>query len=117
MSYAEKAKETYGTACEWIGCGWNQGTCDTHHIDYQEHQEIEDALRFFLRKNNIESFLAFEKEAVEKGYGRFDKEDNQLSKNDAKENLAVLCPNHHRYVHTNDLGMKLLWYIPKRIEE
>lgn len=117
MGYAEQGKEAYGTSCEWIGCGWNQGTCDVHHISYQEHQEIENHLRAYYMMNDEESFQEMQEVAYSWGYGAFNKKTRQLPKDDRIENLSVLCPNHHRFVHTQDMGMNIASYIPRRKKE
>jgi len=91
MSYVETGRKTYGTSCEWIGCGWDAAPCDVHHINYQAHQEQED------------------EERATKGSTSF-----QLPKDGTSKNLAVLCPNHHRFLHRIDLGLKVLDYIPPR---
>ena len=44
----------------------------------------------------------------------FNKETKQLEKNNQSKNLAVLCPNHHRYVHYVDMGVAILNYLPPR---
>lgn len=114
--YRKIAIEVYGEACEWIGCGWSAASCDVHHIDYQEQWEYERKLRalFDQGEEAFEEYQAFVKEAHEKGYGFFNSRNRQLHKNDHPSNLTVLCPNHHRYVHTQDLGMKLLSFVPQR---
>lgn len=99
MHYSEVATRTYGKRCEWIGCGWDEAGCDVHHLDYQEHNTLETSLR--------------RGEEQETGkYGIFI--DGQLPKNDSSDNLSVLCPNHHRFVHHADLGLTVLDYIPPR---
>lgn len=100
MTYSEIAARVYGTKCEWAGCGWDEAGCDVHHIDYQEHQNIENALRAGVSITYPEKFGVLI--------------DGQLPKNDSSDNLTVLCPNHHRYVHHTDLGLEVLKYIPDR---
>lgn len=112
--YRADALQAYGTACEWIGCGWNAGSCDAHHIDYQEHQEHEDLIRKFSKLEDKTYYIEALKEAKELGYLSYDVKEKQLEKDNTVHNIAVLCPNHHRFVHTLDLGMKLLDYIPER---
>jgi hypothetical protein len=91
--YTEIGHETYGTKCEWVGCEWDAATTDVHHINYQQHQKLEDLLR--TQKNNSHF---------------------QLAKDDDSKNLAVLCPNHHRYTHSKDIGLKILQFLPERID-
>jgi hypothetical protein len=114
MSYVDVAKKTYGASCEFIGCGWNAASCDVHHINYQEQQTTEKALRQFLIHNKMEPFAQLLAHAVDRGFLAFDMKTRQLAKDDRSQNLAVLCPNHHRYLHTVDMGMKILEYIPPR---
>jgi hypothetical protein len=90
MNYVEIGHKTYGTKCEWVGCGWDAAQTDVHHINYQQHQAEEDE----ARGSKGEHF--------------------QLPKDNNSTNLAVLCPNHHRFVHARDLGMDILKYIPIR---
>jgi hypothetical protein len=115
MGYAENARKTYGTKCEWVGCGWDAATCDVHHISYVQHQEFENKLRHMIRLGDSpEKLAAVLADAREHGYLTFNQTTKELSKDDRVSNLAVLCPNHHRYVHEKDLGMDLLKYIPSR---
>lgn len=114
MSYSETARHTYGNKCEWIGCGWNADTCDVHHINYQEQQTLEDALRLAYRTANMSMIALYEKRREEMGFKSYNIRTGQLPKDDDSKNLAVLCPNHHRYLHGKDLGMEVLKYIPAR---
>lgn len=117
MSYRTRAFAAYGTACEWIGCGWNQGTCDVHHINYQEHERYETAIRDAFRVGKTYIAEQLIQEAKTLGFLKYDRKLHQLSKDDRLQNLAVLCPNHHRFVHTKDLGLEILHYIPERKHE
>lgn len=117
MGYSENAKAAYGVTCEWIGCGWNMGWCDVHHLNYQEHQALEDQMRACVKKNDMNTLDALQARALTQGYGYFNFKERQLPKKDGIENLSVLCPNHHRYIHTIDLGLKALIYLPERKEE
>jgi hypothetical protein len=114
MSYSRDGKNAYGELCEWIGCGWNQATCDTHHIDYEVHQEIENNIRAYYMMEDDEHFEYMLDLARRLGYGEYNQKTRQLPKNDSISNLAILCPNHHRYVHHHNLSMDLLEYIPRR---
>ena len=115
-NYHDKAIRVYGEKCEWIGCGWNEGYCDVHHIDYQEQQAAERKFRDLLDngQKDSEEWKELEAFAIRHGWGTFDVRSRQLHKNDATTNLTVLCPNHHRFAHTKDLGIKILQYRPPR---
>jgi hypothetical protein len=95
QSYQEIAYKHYGTACEFIvngqPCGWEEASCDIHHIDYQEHQAKEDEMRRMLGDASY-----------------------QMGKNNDKKNLCVICPNHHRLTHHKDLGLGVLHHLPSR---
>lgn len=107
MGYREDGIGVYGDKCELCG----HGLVEVHHIDYQEHQEIEDMLRYLSKYgNDITELLA---EAKSKGYLYWS--GHQLSKDDLTRNLSVLCPNCHTLVHRVNMGKKLLRVLPKRI--
>lgn len=114
QSYTKDAREVYGESCEFIGCGWNAETCDTHHIDYQEHQALENEMRKALKDEDNTYLASLQAQAFARNYGEFNTKTRQLPKNDSTVNLSILCPNHHRYVHGKDLGMRILDYIPVR---
>jgi hypothetical protein len=109
--YRKTGKKAYGEVCEFDGCGWSDASCDVHHIDYQEQQAMERMIR--SERDTIE-FYRLTQFAKEQGWGDYDRSTRQLGKNDDISNLAVLCPNHHRYVHTKDLGLKVLENLPPR---
>jgi hypothetical protein len=115
VNYSKIAKEAYGESCEWIGCGWNESDCDVHHINYQLQWDLEKKIRTAHRSADIERARELADIANSKGFGKFDIKTMQLGKDDRLLNLAVLCPNHHRYVHDEDLGFDIFKYIPKRI--
>lgn len=110
MGYSTVAKKVYGDKCEL--CGWGKATADVHHIDYQEHWEMEDRLRDLWKQKNMEEFDRVQAIALMEGYGLF--LNNQLPKNDNPGNLAVLCPNCHRELHFYDHGKKVLEALPPR---
>lgn len=112
--YHNTATEVYGSKCEWIGCGWDAADLDVHHISYQEQQEIETEIRKAINSGNMDQFAQLLAKAQDMGYPHYDQKDRQLDKDDRASNLTVLCPNHHRFVHTEDLGMKVLTFIPPR---
>jgi len=104
--YRERGLNTYGNKCEI--CGY--GLVEVHHLDYQEHQEVEDRLRKAVKKNeDITELLA---EARKKGYLFWD--GRQLEKDNRSTNLSVLCGNCHTLVHRIDCGLKLLKALPPR---
>lgn len=110
MGYSTVAKKVYGEKCEL--CGWGKATADVHHIDYQEHQEMENDMREALKNEDNELFNHLQAAALMEGYGLFDR--NQLPKNDNPGNLAVLCPNCHRELHFFDYGKEVLRALPPR---
>ena len=112
--YAEIGIETYGSKCEFNKCGWEDATCDVHHINYQEQQEIEKKIRRAIKENNVELTNQLILEACQKGFLFFNYETMDLEKDHRSMNLAILCPNHHRYVHYVDMGMDILNKIPPR---
>ena len=89
-SYVKTARAAYGDACEYRAspggppCGWAAAPCDVHHIAYNEH------------------------ETRERQAGA------QLPKDNSSANLCVLCPNHHRQVHHDDIGCAILACLPPR---
>jgi predicted HNH restriction endonuclease len=98
--YRQAGIETYGDRCEL--CQFS--LVEVHHIDYQEHQELENRIRATVKaKKDITSLLI---EAVEKGYLEW--KNNQLEKDNRSTNLAVLCGNCHTLIHRIDCGKKLL---------
>lgn len=104
--YRETGLSTYGDRCEI--CGFH--IVEVHHIDYQEHQKVENKIRTAVKKKqNITKLL---EEAADLGYLYWD--GNQLSKDNRSTNLSVLCPNCHTLVHRIDAGMKLKGAIPPR---
>lgn len=115
QGYSLTGRETYGHACEFVGCGWDTAICDVHHINYKEQQMVEQGIREALKSGSKNMLDFYENRRKEFGFGEFNKKTNQLPKDDRAKNLTVLCPNHHRYVHTVDMGMDILKYIPKRI--
>lgn len=114
IKYSVLGMQTYGMKCEFDGCGWEDATCDVHHINYQEQQEIEKRIRKTVREDSVELTNQLILEANQKGFLFFDYEKMELSKDHRSTNLAVLCPNHHRYVHHIDMGMAILEKIPPR---
>lgn len=94
---------TYGNSCEICG----NHMVEVHHIDYQEHQLLENKLRYAVKKDLDITNLLEEAEGLEWD-GR------QLSKNNKSTNLAVLCGNCHNLIHKMDVGMKLIKALPKR---
>lgn len=113
-NYHDDALAAYGTVCEWVGCGWNVAECDVHHISYQEQQEIEKTIRNAIKIGDMNLFAQLLVKANDMGYLHYDKKTNQLEKDNRVSNLTVLCPNHHRYTHEQDLGKAILSYIPIR---
>lgn len=110
MNYAALAKKIYGEACEL--CGWSRASCDAHHIDYQEHLAHERAMRQAI--GNPAVLERLQQEAFAQGWGYF--AHGRLPKNDNPRNLAVLCPNCHRWVHDFNIGKDLLDMLPPRRE-
>ena len=112
--HRNEALRTYGHKCEWIGCGWDAAMCDVHHIDYHAYWHYQERARKAIINGNMEKLATTFAEARDKGFLSFNSHARSLSKDDRIENLAVLCPNHHRYVHTHDMGLELLKVIPPR---
>jgi hypothetical protein len=113
--YSQDGKAAYGHKCEFIGCGWDAATCDVHHINYREHQMVEDGLREAYKTGSANMIEFYENRRLEHGFREYNRNTRQLPKDDRVQNLSVLCPNHHRYLHDIDMGMDILQYIPKRI--
>ncbi|MEH7116117.1 hypothetical protein V7128_01660 [Neobacillus vireti] len=108
--YRKAALEKYGEACEICG---HRTSLEVHHIDYQEHQAIEDELKKLQKLGTLTNDrLQF---AKDNGYDLYDVATRQLSKNDDTKNTSVLCGNCHSLVHTMDVGKKLLKAIKERI--
>ena len=114
IKYAELGNKIYGSKCEFEGCGWEEAKCDVHHINYQEQQDIEKRIREAVRENDVELTNRLILEASKKGFMSFDYKTMELEKDHRSVNLAVLCPNHHRYVHHLDMGMDILKKISQR---
>lgn len=106
MDYRQIGLETYGNRCEWC----SSYLVEVHHIDYQEHQLMENRIRRAV-KNQMDLTSLLE-EAKQKGYLEWDGKD--LEKNNSSQNVAVLCPNHHTLVHRMDVGMKILGALERR---
>jgi hypothetical protein len=112
--YSEIGKRKYGEKCEWKDCGWNEATCDVHHINYEFQQKLEEKIRDAYKQKKSNLFMELIQVAHDSGFRSFDKKTLQLGKCDMTHNLAVLCPNHHRYVHQKNISMDILKQIPKR---
>ena len=97
QSYEQTARTSYGDTCEWtengVRCGWDKAPCDVHYIDYQEHLLAEKVMRKQLNDPKFE-----------------------LPKNHKRENRCIICPNHHKVVHYLDLGLKILEFLPPRVQ-
>jgi hypothetical protein len=76
--------------------------------------DLEKKVRESHKKGDIESARMWSQVAWSKGFRGFNIKTMQLGKDDRLSNLAVLCPNHHRYVHDKDMGLLLLSLIPER---
>jgi predicted HNH restriction endonuclease len=109
-NYRKSALRTYGEACEICG---HRTSLEIHHIDYQEHQKIENKLKDLYRMDGM-GFSKLMEEAKKQGYDEF--RNGQLSKNDDTGNLAVLCGNCHSFLHLVDYGKLLLNAIKPRIK-
>jgi predicted HNH restriction endonuclease len=106
--YRDSALETYGHACEICG---HRVSLEVHHINYQAQHQMEDTLRHYFKHDKTE-FNKLLKEAIEQGFVEF--KSNQLAKDDSTTNLSVLCGNCHGFIHTMDVGMKLVKALPAR---
>lgn len=109
-NYRDVALTVYGKSCELCG---HRISLEVHHIDYKEHQQFEDTLRYQLKYDTM-AFSKTMAEAKKSGYDIFNSNDKQLSKNDDSENLSVLCGNCHSLCHIIDYGKNLLNAIPPR---
>jgi hypothetical protein len=108
-NYRRSALRVYGEACEICG---HRSSLEVHHIDYNEHQAIEDELRQAAKyKYDLEPYL---KKAKNNGYDEF--KNNSLSKNDDTENTSVLCGNCHSLCHLIDYGKNILRALKPRIK-
>jgi hypothetical protein len=103
--YRDAALEQYGESCEICG---HLTSLEVHHIDYQEHQVMENKLRASKKGDPI--FLA----AEGLGYDEYNFNTKQLSKNDDTKNLSVLCGNCHSLCHLIDYGKNILNAIKPR---
>lgn len=106
MDYREIGLDTYGHRCEFCG----NSMVEVHHIDYQEHQLLEDRIRR-AAKNQMELTSLLE-EAKNQGYLKWNGKD--LEKNNSSYNLSVLCGNCHNLVHRMDVGKKILGALDRR---
>jgi len=100
MNYRDAGLLTYGHNCEICA----HSAVEVHHIDYQEHQQVEDMLRYLWK--NGQDYSKELAEAQAKGYLTF--KNGQLAKDDRTTNTSVLCGNCHNLVHRIDVGKKLL---------
>jgi hypothetical protein len=112
-NYRKSALRTYGEACEICG---HRTSLEVHHIDYQEHQEMENELRKARLFSDTFTYPTALQKAKDMGYDSFDIKLGQLSKNDSTENTSVLCGNCHSFLHLVDYGKKLLNAIKPRIK-
>jgi ribosomal protein L44E len=105
--YRKAALTKYGEQCELCG---HRTSLEVHHIDYQEHQAMEDNLRNMNRDMNKDGkvYLNLLNQAKYSGYDMFDTKTNQLTKNDDTRNTSVLCGNCHSLIHLMDVGKLLL---------
>jgi predicted HNH restriction endonuclease len=103
-NYREAALKTYGEACELCG---HRTSLEIHHINYQEHQEVEDELRYYPTETNINN-------AKEQGFDYYNPKTKQLSKDDSTTNLSVLCGNCHSLCHLIDYGKNILKALKER---
>lgn len=114
--YREIGIECYGDRCEICG----HSSIEVHHIDYQEHQAMENKVRNAAQALIFGDSAAYDKaieEAKKQGYLYYDKKSRQLSKSDSKHNLSCLCGNCHTLMHKMDVGKKLLKAIKPRIHD
>lgn len=109
-NYRESALKTYGETCELCG---HRTSLEVHHIDYKEHQELEDTLRHQVKFDTM-AFSKTMTEAKKLGYDAFNSDAKQLSKNDDTKNLSVLCGNCHSLCHLIDYGKNLLKALKSR---
>lgn len=112
--YRKAALRTYGESCELCG---HRTSLEVHHIDYQEHQKMENELRTMVKLNaDNRDYLNQLEEAKKQGYDYFDKKISQLSKNDDTVNTSVLCGNCHSLCHLIDYGKNILKALKPRIK-
>jgi hypothetical protein len=110
--YHDSAINKYGKRCEI--CGFAVGL-EVHHLNYQEHQDIEDQIRKAERSKDHEEMIALLNKAKAMGFVEYDSKTGQLAKDDSTRNLSVLCANHHNFVHITDMGLKILKALPPRV--
>lgn len=111
IDYRELGLQTYGNKCEICG----HSAVEVHHISYQEHNEIENQLRFAVKNKADSDYIEKLKiQANGQGYLNWDSKTKQLSKDDRSFNLSVLCGNCHTTMHKLDVGMKILNILPER---
>lgn len=104
--YREAGILTYGDRCEL--CGYS--IIEVHHLNYQEHQKMENKIReAFKAGKDITGLL---QEAAKQGFLQWD--GYQLEKDNRSTSLSVLCPNCHTLIHRIDCGMKLLGALTPR---
>ena len=101
--YRENALEVYGEACEICG---HRASVEVHHINYQEHQTIENEIRKAFRLK-WDTYPVLVEKARKQGFELFYEHSHQLAKDDDTKNLAVLCGNCHTLIHKLDAGMKI----------
>ena len=101
--YREAALLTYGDTCELCG---HRVCVEVHHIDYIEHQVMEQELRNAQKAGQLTNDLLLK--AKNLGYDFYDVVTKQLSKNDSTLNTSVLCGNCHSQCHLIDYGKKIL---------
>jgi hypothetical protein len=107
-NYRKSALRTYGEACEICG---HRTSLEIHHIDYQEHQKMEDTIRSY-EGDALQAEMILK--AKDRGYDEY--KNGQLSKNDDTGNASVLCGNCHSFLHLVDYGKLLLNAIKPRIK-
>jgi len=110
-NYRKSALRTYGEACEICG---HRTSLEVHHIDYQEHQAMEETLRNYQKSGELTTDILNHAKLL--GYDFYDVVLRQLSKNDDTANTSVLCGNCHSFLHLVDYGKKLLNAIKPRIK-
>jgi hypothetical protein len=108
-NYREAALKTYGEACELCG---HRTSLEIHHINYQEHQEIENKIRLAEKKDWQVSGPGLITIASKMGFT--DYKNGQLAKDDSTTNLSVLCGNCHSLCHLIDYGKNLLKALKER---
>jgi predicted metalloendopeptidase len=108
--YHDSAINKYGKRCEI--CGFAVGL-EVHHLNYQEHQAIEDQIRKAERSGDHEEMIALINKAKAMGFDEY--VNFQLAKDDSTRNLSVVCANHHNFIHITDMGLKILKALPPRV--